>query len=85
MRRVLDDGYAQTVVVAKVALLPPALGYAFDLFNFFDLKACVFSEVALDEKGHKDGPLRVGMDAATGAAFEGCEEERSACRGFQNL
>jgi len=48
------------------------------LFNLFDLKARVFSEIALDEEGYEDGPLRVCVDAAAGAAFEGCEEERRA-------
>ena len=77
MRRVLDDGYAQTIVVAQVALLPPAFWYALDLFNLLNLEACVFSKVALDEEGDEDGPLRVGVDAAAGAAFKGGHEEGS--------
>jgi hypothetical protein len=77
MRRILNDGYAQAVIVAEVTLLPSTLRYAFDLFNLFNLEARVFSKVALDKERYKDGPLRVCVDAAAGTAFKGCEEERS--------
>jgi hypothetical protein len=55
------------------------------LFNLFNFKARVFPKVTLDEKGYEDGPLRVCVDAAAGAAFKGCEEERRTCRGFEDL
>jgi hypothetical protein len=85
VRRVIDDGYPQTVVVAEVALLSSAFRYAFDLLNFFNLEACVAAEIALDEEGHEDGPLRVRVNAAASAAFEGGEEERRAGGGLENL
>ena len=78
MRSILDDGYTQTVIVTQVTLLPSSFRYALGLFNLFDLKARVFSEIALDEEGYEDSPLRVCVDAAAGAAFEGREEERGA-------
>jgi hypothetical protein len=57
MRRVLDNRYAEAVVVAQVALLPPALRYTFDLLDFFNLETTFFAEVALDQKGNEYGPF----------------------------
>ena len=78
VRRVLDDGYPQAIVVAQVALLAAALGDALDLLDLLDLEACIFAEVALHEECHEDRPLRVRVNAAAGAALEGGHEEGCA-------
>ena len=78
VRRVLDDGYPQTIVVAQVALLAAALGDALDLLDLLDLEARVFTEVALNEQRDQHRPLRVRVDAAAGAALEGGHEEGGA-------
>lgn len=85
MCRVFDDGDGQSVIVAQVTHLVPPLGYALDLLNLFDLEACVGAEIALDEQGDEDGPLRVRVDAAASAALEGCVEERGAGGWFVDL
>lgn len=85
VRRVLDNGYPQAIVVAQVALLAAALGDALDLLDLLDLEACVFAEVALHEESDEDRPLRVRVDAAAGAALEGGHEERGAGGGLEDL
>lgn len=78
MRRVLDNRYPQAVVVAQISLLSATLGYTFDLLYFFNLEACVLAKIAFYEESYQNSPLRVGVDAAAGAAFEGGEEEGCA-------
>jgi hypothetical protein len=85
VRRVLDNGYAQAIVVAKVALLAAALGDALDLLDLLDLEARGGAQVALHEEGDEDGPLRVRVDAAAGAAVEGGHEEGGAGGGLEDL
>jgi hypothetical protein len=85
VRRVLNDWYPQAIIVAQVTLLATTFGDAFDLLDLFDFKARVGTEVALDDEGHEDGPLRVRVDAAACAALEGGEEERGAGGWFENL
>jgi hypothetical protein len=43
------------------------------------------AKVTFDQESDKNGPLRVCVDAATGAALKGSEEERSAGRGLKDL
>jgi len=78
VRCILNNRYPQPVVVAQIALFAATLRYAFDLLDRFDLEAGAGAEVALDEEGDEDGPLRVRVDAAAGAAVEGGEEEGRA-------
>jgi len=40
------------------------------------------TEVAFDKECDEDSPLRMRVDAAAGAAFEGGEEKGRACGGF---
>ena len=82
---VLDNRYPKAIIVAQIALLATALGDAFDLLDLLDLEACVAARIAFDEEGHEHGPLRVRVDAAAGAAFEGGEEEGRAGGGFKDL
>jgi hypothetical protein len=85
MRSVLDNRYPQTIVVAQIALLAAALGYAFDLLDFLDLEACIGAEVAFDEECDEDSPLRVRVDAAAGAALECSHEEGRTGGGLEDL
>jgi hypothetical protein len=85
VRRVLDNRYPQAIIVAQIALLAATFGDAFDLLNLFDFEARVQAKVALDDESHEDSPLRVGVDAAAGAALEGGEEERGAGGRFEDL
>jgi hypothetical protein len=85
VRRVLDDGDPQAVKVAQIADLVAALGNALDLLDLLDLEARVGAEVALDEQRDEDGPLRVRVDAAAGAALEGGVEKGRAGGGFVRL
>ena len=85
VRRVLDTGYPQSIVVAQVALLAAALGDALDLLDLLNFETCVFAEVALDEECDQHGPLRVRVDAAAGAALEGGHEEWGAGGGLEDL
>lgn len=81
MRRVLDDGDAQGIMVAQVADLAQALAKALDLLNVVDLEDA--AALGLEEEGDEDGPVRVGVDAAAGAAAgEGGEEEGRALGGL---
>lgn len=88
VRRVLDDGDAQGVVVAQVARLLVSLAEALDLLNVVNLKdlgvAAGLGALLLEEQGDEDGPLGVRVDAAAGAAArEGGEEERRALAGLE--
>jgi hypothetical protein len=85
VRRVLDNRYPQAIIVAQVALLAATFGDAFDLLDFFDFEARIRAEVALDDEGYEDGPLRVCVNAAACAAFECGEEERGAGGRFKDL
>jgi hypothetical protein len=85
VRRVLDNGDPQAVKVSQVADLVAALGYALDLLDLLDLKAYVGPEVALDQQRDEDGPLRVRVDAAAGAALKGGVEEGRAGGGLVGL
>jgi hypothetical protein len=78
LRSIFNNRNPQTIIVSKIARLLPPLGDALDLLNLLNFKTRLFSEFALDKKGNKDGPLRVGMYAAAGAALEGGIEEGSA-------
>ena len=85
MRRVLDDWYPQPIIVPQVALLAAPLWYALDLLDLLDFKASILAEVAFDEKRDEDGPLRVCVNAAAGAALEGSHEEGCAGGGLEDL
>lgn len=85
MRCVLNDRYPQLVVVPQVALLAAPLRYALDLLNLLDLEAGAFSKFALNKQRDENGPLRVRVDAAAGAALKGGHEEGCAGRGLKNL
>lgn len=93
VRRVLDDRYPQRVVVSQVALLTEPAPEALDLLDVVDLEdavalfraghAVASRRRGLEEQRHKDGPVRVRVDAAAGAALgKGGEEERRALRGL---
>lgn len=81
MRRVLDNGNAQRIVVPQVAHLTHALAKTFNLLNVVDLEDA--AALCLEEQGDEDGPVGVGVDAAAGAAAgEGGEEEGRALGGL---
>lgn len=82
MGRVLDDGNPEGVEEAQHALTL-ATRNTLDLLDIADLEAAAGSLFALDQERHQNRPLRMSVDAATGASFKGCEEERRACGGFQ--
>lgn len=86
VRRVLDNGDPQRVVVPKVAHLAEAAPEALDLLNVVDLEDAAAGPVGggLEDEGDEDGPVRVRVDAAAGvAAREGGEEEGGALRGLE--
>lgn len=85
VRRILDNRYPQPVKVAQVADFISPLGYTFDLLDLLDFETGGGPGVALDEEGDEDGPLGVRVDAAAGAALEGCVEEGGAGGGFVDL
>jgi len=66
-------------------LLAPALGDALDLLNLLNFKASGWAGVALNEEGDKDGPLRMRVDAAAGAALKGGEEQWGAGGWLEDL
>ena len=78
MRRIFDNWDAQAIVVPQITLFTTALGDTLDLLNLLDFETCRGAGVAFNEEGDEDGPLRVRVDAAAGAALEGSEEERGA-------
>ena len=81
MRRVLDDWYAQHIVVSQVSLLAKTSAKCLDLFDVVDLEHICIARSSLKEECYKDSPLRVRMDATSRIALlEGCEEERRALR-----
>jgi hypothetical protein len=58
MRGVLDDGNAESVMVAQVACLVHATAKALDLLDVVDLKDTVLSRaLRLKQESNKDGPL----------------------------
>jgi len=65
--RVLDDGDPERVVVAQVAALLEALAEALDLLNVVDEELA--AALLLQDQGHQDGPVRVRVDTAPGAAL----------------
>ena len=67
---ILDNGDPQSIRISQHSLIP-TFGYALDLFNIIDLKACGFAMLSFNQKGHKDGPLGMGMDAASRTTIEG--------------
>ena len=83
--RVFDDRYPQFVIVSQIPRLASALWYPLDLLNLLDLEAYIFSKFTLDKKCDEDGPLRMCMYTAAGAALEGCVEEGRACGWFVYL
>lgn len=83
-RRVVDDGDPERVVIPEHAFAR-APRNALDLLNVADFKVPTRTKLALDKKGHQDSPLRVGVNAAAGAAVEGGQEQGRAGRGFQIL
>ena len=76
---VLNDGYAQRVVIPEVADFASAFTNALDLLKMLDLEASICAKVTLDEQCYEDGPLRVCVDTAAGTAVKGSYEEWSAC------
>ena len=81
VRRVLDDGDAQRIMVAQVPLLAEAAAEALDLLDVVDLKDAARrgAGCSLKEERDEDGPLRMSVNAAAGvAAGESSEEERGA-------
>ena len=47
MRRILNDRYAQPIIVSQIARFATALRYALDLLNLLDFKTRVLAEIAL--------------------------------------
>lgn len=81
MRRVLNNRNTQRIMVSQVTHLPHALAKTFNLLNVVDLEDA--AALCLEEQGDEDGPVGVGVDAATGAAAgEGGEEEGRALGGL---
>ncbi|TLD27022.1 hypothetical protein PspLS_04850 [Pyricularia sp. CBS 133598] len=82
--RVLNDRNAKRVVVAKIARLFKAFAKALDLLNVVDAElAHIFcpagTTASLEDQRHKDGPLAVRVNAATGTTLgEGGHEQRRA-------
>lgn len=72
-------------MVAQVAGLVHAAPKALDLLNVVDGEDFVLrTALLLEEEGHEDGPLGVGVDAAACvAARKGREEEGGALGGFE--
>lgn len=85
LRSVLNNRYPQRIEIPKVPNLSASLWYALDLLNALDLEARVGAKVSLDEQRNEDGPLRVRVDTAAGAACEGRVEERCAGGGLVSL
>lgn len=82
MSRVFDDGNPKGVEEAQHALTL-ATRNALDLLDVADLEAAARALFALNEERHQNRPLRMGVDAATGASFKGREKEGRACGWFQ--
>ncbi|TLS28483.1 hypothetical protein PpBr36_01128 [Pyricularia pennisetigena] len=78
--RVLNDGNAKRVVVAKIASLFKALTKALDLLNVVDAELThVFrttgTAARLEDQSHEDGPMAVRVNAATSTTLgEGGQE-----------
>lgn len=83
MGSVLDDGYAQGVVEAKISRFGHAATEALDLLDVVNLEDLVpTGAVGLKQEADENGRLGVGMDAAAClSAAEGGQEERGALRG----
>lgn len=81
---VLDNGDAEGVVVPQIALLAVPLPESLDLLDVVDLEELGVAAGRcrrLEDEGDEHGPVRVGVDAAAGAALgKGGEEERRALR-----
>ena len=73
-RRVLDDRYPQSIMIAEHTLTFPRWN-AFDLLDSADLEASRRAKLSLDQKGHQHRPLRVSVDAAASALLERREKE----------
>lgn len=83
MRRVLNDGDPQRIVVPQVTDLAEPLAKALDLLNVVDLKDAAVVALCLEQQRDQHGPVGVRVDAAAGAAAgEGREEEGRALRGL---
>ena len=85
LRRILNNRNPQPLKVSQITHLPPPLRNPLDLLDLLDLEARLFAELFLDEEGDEDGPLRVRVDAAAGAALEGRVEEGCAGGRFVDL
>ena len=82
VRRVLDNGYPQAIVVAQVALLAAALGDALDLLDLVHREDVLVGALlaSLTQQSDEHRPLRVCVNAAAGVARrESRKEERGAC------
>jgi hypothetical protein len=75
MRRILNNRHNQLIKIAQTPLLPFTLPNPLNLLQMLNLKCRIFSKVLLYEERDEDGPLRVRVDGAAGAAVEGGEEE----------
>jgi len=78
-RRILNDGNAQRIVKAQHPFAW-AFGDAFDLLNITDLEARILSVQLLNQQGHQNGPLGMGMYGTQGATLKSCKEQWCAGR-----
>lgn len=74
-RSVLNNRDPEGVVEAQHTLTPAARD-SLDLFNVADLEAAIGTLLTLDQQSHQHGPLRMGVNAAEGAAFKRRKEKR---------
>lgn len=83
MRGILNDRNSQSIMIAQASHLSRPLPEALDLLEVVDLKDHVAAgALGLEQQRDQNGPLRVRVDAAAGAAAgEGGEEEGRALRG----
>lgn len=82
--RVLNDRDTEGIMIAEVSRLAVTATEALDLLNVVDLEHTVGAFVTgvghgLEDEGNEDSPVRMRVDAASGAAArKGGEEERCA-------
>lgn len=72
-RSIFDNGNPQCIRIPQHSLIL-TFRYALDLLDMVDFEAIGVAAPSLDQEGHKDGPLGMGMDAAVRAAIEGSKE-----------
>lgn len=85
LRRIFNDGYPQSIMVSKIALLPSPLGHTLDLFYFFDFKTRLLPKLFLDQQCDQHSPLAMRMYAASSPTVEGSEEQWRTGGRFQSL